>query len=271
MQEVTSLGSLELRLESFKERSQIPLKKSLSQLTQLWQRRIQERLPVQYIVGATPWRNFSLKVSPDVLIPRPETECLIDLAIAALEEDNLAISPNLKLQQGHWIDLGTGSGAIAIGLARALPKATIHAVDYSLAALTIAQENAENLGFDEQIKFYQGDWWLPLIALKGKVSGMISNPPYIPTNLIPQLQPEVFKHEPSLALDGGKDGLNYIRHLIQTAPEYLCPGGIWLIEMMIGQGDRVAQMLYQQGSYCKIQILPDLAGIDRFALAYCCY
>ena len=96
---------------------------------------------------------------------------------------------------------------------------------------------------------------------------MVSNPPYIPTALIAQLQPEVAQHEPHLALDGGTDGLDCIRHLIATAPDYLRPGGIWLIEMMAGQAETVKHLLQERGSYERIQIFPDLAGIERFALA----
>lgn len=265
LQEVTFLNTLELRLDSFKQQESIILKQSLSELTNLWQRRLQERLPVQYLVGTTPWRHFSLKVSPSVLIPRPETEYLIDLANKAVRE-----SQTQEISSGNWVDLGTGSGAIAIGLAEVLTKATIHGVDCSAEALAIAQENATNLGFAERIKFYRGSWWSPLETLKGKVSGMVSNPPYIPTNLVAQLQPEVAKHEPHLALDGGSDGLKYIRHLVQTAPDYLIVGGIWLIEMMAGQAEAVDRMLQSDGRYSNIQIFPDLAGIERFAFAYRC-
>ncbi len=265
LQEVTGFDSLALRLESFKQRGQIELKKPLSVLTQLWQRRLQECLPLQYIVGVASWRHFSLKVSPGVLIPRPETECLIDLAAAAAQEN-----PDREISPRHWVDLGTGSGAIALGLAEVLTNATIHAVDCSPTALAIARQNAADLGFAERINFYQGSWWSPLEALKGQVSGMVSNPPYIPTALVSQLQPEVANHEPHLALDGGRDGLEYIRYLVKTSIDYLRPGGIWLIEMMLGQAQTVAQMLQSSGNYCKIQIFPDLAGIDRFTLAYRC-
>ncbi len=265
LQEVAGLDPLALRLESYKGRSQIELRYPLSVLSQLWHRRLHDRLPVQYLVGVTHWRHFSLTVSPAVLIPRPETECLIDLAEEAVKN-----SPTPQLDSGHWVDLGTGSGAIAIGLADVFKAATIHAVDRSSDALAIAQLNAQRLGFAERIQFYQGFWWEPLIALKGHLSGMVSNPPYIPSSLIPQLQPEVRYHEPCLALDGGTDGLECIQELIETSPDYLCPGGIWLIEMMAGQADTVAQLLHQQGSYCQIQIISDLAGIDRFALAYRC-
>ncbi|MBC1222809.1 peptide chain release factor N(5)-glutamine methyltransferase [Nostoc sp. UCD121] len=255
--EVAGLDRLALRLESFKNWPQIQLQLPLEKLDQLWQRRLNDRLPVQYIAGVTPWRNFQISVSSAVLIPRPETESLIDLALAAAS----GVS-------GHWADLGTGSGAIAIGLADVLPKATIHAVDYSLEALAIARTNAANLGFVDRIKFYQGSWWEPLAFLKGQFSGMVSNPPYIPTSTLPTLQPEVVNHEPHLALDGGGDGLDCIRHLIEISPSYLQSGGVWLIEMMAGQADAVRELLQNQGSYCKIQIHADLAGIERFALAY---
>ncbi|MEH2346249.1 MAG: peptide chain release factor N(5)-glutamine methyltransferase [Nostoc sp.] len=255
--EVAGLDRLALRLESFKNWPQIQLQLPLEELEQLWQRRLNDRLPVQYIAGVTPWRQFKIAVSSAVLIPRPETECLIDLAEASTSNTS-----------GHWADLGTGSGAIALGLADVLPNATIHAVDYSVEALAIAQANADNLGFADRIKFYQGSWWEPLTFLKGQFSGMVSNPPYIPTSTLPTLQPEVLNHEPHLALDGGADGLDCIRHLVEISPSYLQPGGVWLIEMMAGQADEVRELLQNQGNYCNIQIHADLAGIERFALAY---
>ncbi|MBD2439176.1 peptide chain release factor N(5)-glutamine methyltransferase [Nostoc sp. FACHB-110] len=264
LQEIAGLDRLALRLESFKDWLEIPIAMSLVDLEQLWQRRLRDRLPVQYIAGVTPWRQFKLAVSNAVLIPRPETECIIDLAVSAINGS----AANPPLDQGHWVDLGTGSGAIAIGLADALPQATIHAVDYSLAALEIAQTNAKNLGFTHRVQFYQGSWWQPLASLKGQVSAMVSNPPYIPTATVATLEPEVKQHEPHLALDGGSDGLDDIRHLISVSPEYLRPGGLWLIEMMAGQANTVRELLQNQGSYCNIQIHHDLEGIERFALAY---
>ncbi|BAZ68674.1 HemK family modification methylase [Fischerella sp. NIES-4106] len=264
LQEIAGLDRLALRLESFKERSHIQLQLPLEELDILWQKRLKERLPIQYIAGVTPWRQFKITVSPAVLIPRPETECLIDITVAAVAKSK----ENLSLQQGHWVDLGSGSGAIAIGLADALHKATIHAVDYSSAAIAIAQINAQNAGLSDRINFYQGYWWEPLESLKGKFSGMVSNPPYIPTSTMSTLQPEVVNHEPHMALDGGDDGLDCIRYLIKTSPSYLKSGGVWLVEMMAGQADAVREMLQNQGSYCNIEIYADLAGIDRFALAY---
>jgi release factor glutamine methyltransferase len=258
---IANLDRLALRLESFKTWQQIPIKLSLTELEQLWQRRLDDRLPVQYIAGTTAWRKFQLTVSPAVLIPRPETEILIDLAVTAA---------NGEAKAGHWVDLGTGSGAIALGLAEAFTTATIHAVDISPAALAIAETNAEDLGFRERIQFYQGSWWQPLESLKGQFSGMISNPPYIPSNTVLTLQPEVVNHEPHLALDGGADGLDYIRHLIDISPNYLRPGGLWLIEMMAGQAEMVRELLENNGNYINISIHADLAGIKRFAVASNC-
>jgi release factor glutamine methyltransferase len=258
---ITGLDSLALRLSSYKNQDQIKIKLRPEDLDKLWQRRLLERLPVQYIALSQPWRQFELEVSPFVLIPRPETEYLIDLAIAATNNNNNS------LRKGNWADLGTGSGAIAVGLASAFKQATIHAVDVSPEALKVASNNARNLGFEERIKFYQGYWWKPLTSLKDKFSGMVSNPPYIPTSTVLTLQPEVVNHEPHLALDGGTDGLDCIRHLIETSSEYLHTGGIWLIEMMAGQANTVFQLLQNHGSYCNIQIHSDFAGIERFAVA----
>ncbi|MCT7948382.1 peptide chain release factor N(5)-glutamine methyltransferase [Ancylothrix sp. C2] len=260
LKEIAGLDSLSLRLESFKNQPEIKLSLPFFELNQLWQRRLIEKVPVQYLLGITHWRNFSLTVSEAVLIPRPETEQIIDIVLAET-------SGGINFQ-GNWADLGTGSGAIAIGLAESLTKSTIHAIDYSPEALSIAKTNAEKLGFAERIKFYQGSWFEPLAELQGKLSGIVSNPPYIPAGMIPDLQPEVALHEPHLALAGGEDGLDCIRHLINTAPKYLQNGGIWLIEMMAGQADTVAKLLHSQGNYQRISIIKDLAGVERFALAY---
>ena len=260
---ITNLDGLALRLESFKVYSTIQISFSWDELCQLWEKRINDLCPLQYLVGYVSWRHFQLRVSPEVLIPRPETEEIIDIAVEALQGSH-------PLAEGNWVDLGTGSGAIAMGLAEVFPQATIHAVDFSAGALTIAQENANQLNFSHRIKFYQGSWWQPLEKLRGKVSGMVSNPPYIPTSLVSQLQPEVAKHEPHLALDGGEDGLAAIRHLVNTAPNYLNSGGIWLIEIMAGQSQEVVKLLQDSSNYRNIRIFSDLGGIERFVLAYRC-
>jgi release factor glutamine methyltransferase len=258
LQSVANLDRLTLRLESIEDDRSIEIEMSLDRLSALWLDRVNDRQPIQYLVGKTFWRDFELVVSPAVLIPRPETESIIDIALAA---------SNKVQQQGIWVDLGTGSGAIAIGLAKTLPSAQIYAVDFSDEALEIAKINASRLNVLNSIQFCQGSWWLPLEHLQGKVSAMLSNPPYIPSEEVLRLQPEVVKYEPHLALDGGVDGLAAIRLLVDTAPKYLQAGGIWLIEMMAGQGAAVVELLGQQGSYTDIEIIDDLAGLDRFVLA----
>jgi release factor glutamine methyltransferase len=266
LKSVANLDSLTLRLESIAADQVIEISMSLDCLSALWIDRVEHHKPVQYLVKKTFWRDFELIVSPAVLIPRPETESIIDIALAA---------SNSIQKQGIWVDLGTGSGAIAIGLARVMPAAKIFAVDISNAALDIAKINATRLGViagaaslvENRINFSQGSWWSSLAQLQNQVAGMISNPPYIPAAAVLQLQPEVVKHEPHLALDGGWDGLDAIRLLVDTAPEYLQPGGIWLIEMMAGQGAAVVELLARQGSYTDIEIIDDLAGLDRFVLA----
>lgn len=257
LQAVTDLDTLSLRLQSFREREKIPLSYSWSEITKRWQKRLQARVPLQYLLESVVWRNFTLKVSPGVLIPRPETELLIDIVGETVRGDD----------GGIWVDLGTGSGAIAIGLASILTKAEIYAIDYSQTALAIAKENIINTGFADRIILKQGSWWTPLGKWKGQISGMLSNPPYIPSAEILDLQIEVREHEPRLALDGGEDGLTALRYLVATAPDYLRSGGLWLVEMRAGQGEKVAQMLENQGNYRQIQIINDLAGFDRFVLA----
>jgi release factor glutamine methyltransferase len=258
LQSVANLDRLTLRLESIAADKSIEMAIPLDRLSTLWLDRIEQRQPVQYLVGKTFWRDFELVVSPAVLIPRPETESIIDIAV------DLSTSAQ---QQGIWVDLGTGSGAIAIGLAKTLPGASIYAVDCSLAALEIARLNANQLDVSDRIQFSHGNWWSSLAQLQGKVAVMLANPPYIPSQEVLRLQPEVVKHEPHLALDGGSDGLEAIRILVDTAPKYLQPGGVWLVEMMAGQGAAVTDLLARQGSYIDIQIIDDLAGLDRFVFA----
>jgi release factor glutamine methyltransferase len=257
LQAVTDLDTLSLRLQSFREREKIPLSYSWSEITKRWQKRLKARVPLQYLLESVVWRNFTLKVSPEVLIPRPETELLIDIVGETVRGED----------GGIWVDLGTGSGAIAIGLASILTKAEIYAIDYSQTALAIAKENIIKTGFADRIILKQGSWWTPLEKWKGQISGMVSNPPYIPSAEILDLQIEVREHEPRLALDGGEDGLTALRYLVATAPDYLRSGGLWLVEMRAGQGEKVVQMLENQGNYRQIQIINDLAGFDRFVLA----
>jgi release factor glutamine methyltransferase len=255
LQTVSQVDRLALRLGNLPHL--IYLDRPWSVITALWQQRCQERQPIQYLVGSNAWRQFELQVSPAVLIPRPETELIVDLVLERLQPGQAA---------GHWADLGTGSGAIALGLAASMPEAQLHAVDCSESALAVASQNAQKYGL-ERINFYRGSWWEPLAHLRGQLTGMVSNPPYIPSAQIPQLQPEVVNWEPHLALDGGADGLDAIRVLVAQAPEFLMVNGLWIVEMMAGQGAAVVDLLERQGGYGSIEVIPDWAGLDRFVIA----
>ena len=256
----TNLDKLDLRLRSPNIAQKIA-PEILTNLDQLWQKRISDRIPVQYLTGSVTWRNLELQVTPAVLIPRPETELIIDI-----------VAENCQApiyQQGIWVDLGTGSGAIAIALAQhfAATKAKILAIDYSPSALEIAQLNA--LNNSQKIDFHHGNWFEPLaqLNLENKLTGLVSNPPYIPSIEVLNLQPEVTNHEPHLALDGGDDGLDEIREIVNTAPKYLISGGFWIIEIMAGQAEIVRSLLIANGNYTNIHIHQDYAGIERFISA----
>jgi release factor glutamine methyltransferase len=234
----------------------------LSEFDQRWQQRCLDRVPVQYLAGFTTWRSFELRVTPDVLIPRPETEAIIDLAIEAVG-DRL---------DGHWVDLGTGSGAIAIGLARELEArqaiATVHASDTSAAALAIARQNAADCGVADRLQFHQGSWFEPFRDRDPGFSfrALVSNPPYIPAATVDQLAPEVRDREPRLALDGGDTGFDCLSVLIEQAPHWLERDGIWIVEHEASQGAELRDQLRQRG-YREVRTVCDLAGLDRFAIA----
>lgn len=258
LQGVSNLSQSDLSLGLYRDRPLVPLRHSMDWLTQQWRRRLRDRVPVQYLVGETPWRDLMLTVTSDVLIPRPETELIIDIVRAERQQQNLG--PMV------WADLGTGSGAIAISIAKAFPTAQVLAVDISAAALDVARQNAQRNQVTN-IKFYQSRWFDSLDEWQGQLSGVITNPPYIPSEGVLKLEPEVMNHEPHQALDGGNDGLNDIRLIAQQSVKFLQAGGLWLTEHMQGQGAAISDLLATQKVYRDIQIHQDLAGIERFVSA----
>ncbi|TYQ29782.1 peptide chain release factor N(5)-glutamine methyltransferase [Pseudanabaena sp. UWO310] len=262
----TQLDKLDLRLRSPNITQKIT-PSALANLDRLWHQRLSDRVPVQYLTGSVTWRDLELAVTPAVLIPRPETELIIDLVAELVAQSSQAET----YHNGIWVDLGTGSGAIAIALAKHFPQAQIHAIDLSESALEIAQINADKHG--QQIQFHHGSWFEPLakLNLQNKLAAVVSNPPYIPSHEVLKLQPEVTNHEPHSALDGGKDGLDDIRNLVNAAPEYLISGGLWIVEMMSGQAETVRSLLQVNGSYSNIQVHQDYAGIERFVSANLTY
>jgi release factor glutamine methyltransferase len=210
--------------------------------------------PIQYIVGETEFFGIPFKVTPDVLIPRPETEHLVEKAI---ELACLRNSPRI-------IDVCTGSGAIAVALARALPTAEITATDLSDAALTIARENAKHNAVDDRIRFLQGDLLAPVAGERFDL--IVANPPYVPAIERDSMSVEVRDYEPALALFAGVDGLDIYRRLVPAAHSALVPGGFIALEIGYGQA-RAAEGLLAAAGFRQIEFIPDLQDIPRVAFA----
>lgn len=243
----------------------IRLRARLEDMYELWKQRILERRPFQYIVGCEHWRDLVLGVWEGVLIPRPETEKIVDLVSRVVEGDE-------GLRKGVWADLGTGSGAIAIGIARVLgAPGRVIATDLSPVAVEVASFNVQRYGLQEMIDIRQGSWFEPLNDVKGKLAGLVSNPPYIPSDDISGLQAEVGKHEPRLALDGGLNGLDGLLHLCSQAALMLKPGGFFTFET---NGEKQSRFLVNhlknelEGSFCNAKTVSDFAGIQRFVVGF---
>jgi release factor glutamine methyltransferase len=208
--------------------------------------------PIQYIAGETEFYGLPFRVAPDVLIPRPETEHLVEKAI------ELAAS----FPAPRIVDVGCGSGAIAVALAHKLPQASITAIDVSSSALAIAEENAKRNNV--AIRFLEGDLLAPVAAEQFEI--VVSNPPYVPIGDRDSLAVEVRDYEPALALFAGEDGLDVCRRLIPASFTQLVPGGFVVLEIGFGQAPAIAELLTAFGFH-QIEFLPDLQGIPRVACA----
>ncbi|EHB65694.1 MULTISPECIES: peptide chain release factor N(5)-glutamine methyltransferase [Paenibacillus] len=214
-------------------------------------------VPAQYIIGEQEFYGRSFEVTPAVLIPRPETELLVE---AVLKYGNqLAPQPGERLTA---VDIGTGSGAIAVTLALEAKGLRMLASDISPQALDVARRNASRLGAD--VEFRQGNLLEPFAGLAPDM--IVSNPPYIPARDIEELQPEVRDHEPRTALDGGPDGLYPYRVMMDQLPLLATPPRLIAFELGMGQAQDVADMLRAAGHWDEIVTIPDLAGIDRHVL-----
>ncbi len=211
--------------------------------------------PVQYLVGTAPFMDFTVKVNRRVLIPRPETEELVLRALARLHRSYGAAASSLLA-----LDFGTGSGCIAIAIARQLPQARIIAVDRSLAALRLARENARQLGVARRIRFIQAASLTarPLARLGSRLDLLIANPPYIPTERLHRLPRAVRDYEPRLALDGGPKGTKIVEMLLSQGPALLKPQGVLAIEIDHTHGRYVRNLAPTA------EIEPDLAGRTRY-------
>lgn len=221
------------------------------------------REPLQYLLGTQEFCGLEFEVSPAVLIPRSETELLVETALRCAGKQPAAHGPVIA-------DIGTGSGCIAVALARRLPEAAIYAVDCSAEALRVARRNADRLGATGRITFLEGDLMAPLEArgLGGRVDLVVSNPPYIAEREWDGLQPEVRLFEPRIALAGGEDGLAVYRRLVPEAVGYLHAGGWLVMEVGQGQAEAVRALIEDTGRYDTVDILPDQAGIPRVIAAH---
>jgi release factor glutamine methyltransferase len=237
---------------------------AFTRLLALLQRR-EWREPLAYLTGTREFWSLALTVTPRVLVPRPETETLVEATLAAVRRHPGAGGPD-----GPLLDLCTGSGAVAIALARELPEARLIATDLSRRALRVARGNAERHGVAGRIRFLRGDLWRALEGAvpAGTLKAVVATPPYIPSAEIRALMPEV-QWEPRVALDGGPDGLTVHRQIIAGAPRFVRAGGLVLLEIGADQGPGVAALFEASDTFEPPRIVTDLAGRDRVVMAQC--
>ena len=228
-------------------------RKESAHFDELLQRRLAGE-PIQYIVGEAEFYGFPFRITRDVLVPRPETEHVVEKAIALAR----------GLASPRMVDVGTGSGAIAIALAHELPHAGLTAIDLSAPALEIAKENARRNGVADRIRFMRGDLLAPVAGEQFDL--VVSNPPYVATAERDTLAVEVRDYEPPMALFAGEDGLSIHRRLIWQARDVLVPGGFVVLEIGCNQADAVSSLLLGEG-FNRIEFTPDLQGIPRVASA----
>ena len=221
------------------------------------------REPLQYLLGTQEFCGVEFDVEPGVLIPRPDTEVLVEAAVrCAGTQSSAGRRPIIA-------DIGTGSGCIAVALARRLPLAVLYATDCSAEALRVARRNADRHGVAGQVTFLEGNLLEPLQAraLLGRVNLVISNPPYIAERDWEVLQPEVRLFEPRVALAGGEDGLAVYRRLVREAADFLSACGWLVMEVGQGQAEPVRRLIAETERYGIVDIRPDLAGIARVVCA----
>ena len=236
--------------------------KDINEYRGIIQRRL-KREPVQYITGIQEFWSLEFTVGPQVLIPRPESEILVEQVVSILG----AKQGDSETNTASVLDLGTGSGAIAVSLAHELPKAVIWASDVSAEALKMAELNAHKHGLDARIHFIEGDLFAPLKNTSQAFDVIVSNPPYIAAEEYDTLPPEVGEYEPRGALDGGEGGLFFINKIILEAKDYLKPGGWLLMEMAPFQTARAMDMIEKSGFYGEKRVVKDYSRKDRVVMA----
>lgn len=226
--------------------------------------------PVQYIMGSQEFMGLEFIVNENVLIPRQDTETLVEDALEIINTGTLR-GEDMDVKRKEWdiLDLCTGSGAIGVSLARIANKVNVTCSDISEGAIKVAKENAQKHGVAKSVKFEQGDLFKPFSKhfRKQKFDMIISNPPYIKSSVIPTLQKEVCEHEPLSALDGGESGLDFHERIVSGVGGHLRKGGVLLLEIGHDQGEAVSGLLSRNGDFTSIRVLKDLAYRDRIVFA----
>ena len=226
--------------------------------------------PVQYIMGSQEFMGLEFIVNENVLIPRQDTETMVEDALEIINAGSLR-GEDMDVKRKEWdiLDLCTGSGAIGVSLARLANKVNVTCSDISEGAIKVAKENAQKHGLAKSMKFEQGDLFEPFNKHfhKQKFDMIISNPPYIKSSVIPTLQKEVCEHEPLSALDGGESGLDFYERIASGVGSHLKKGGVLLMEIGNDQGEAVSGLLSRNGEFTSIRVLRDLAQRDRIVFA----
>lgn len=216
------------------------------------------KMPVAYITGVREFMGLDFKVTEATLIPRPDTEILVETAMERLGK----IAGNEAGTGKCFADLGTGSGAICLSILNYMKEIEAVTVDISPKAIAVAKENADKFAVSDRIEFLEGDFLKPL-ENKGKFTAILSNPPYIPKQDILGLESDVKDFEPMGALDGGIDGLDFYRQLLVKSANYIEDGGFLAIEIGINQSQAILEMAKRNLMWGKVEVIKDLAGIDR--------
>lgn len=246
------------KVDLYLDRDRILISDEIEKFSQCIKERTSHR-PVQYIIGTLEFFGLEFKVDQRVLIPRPETETLVEVVI-----EQLANKKNPKI-----IDLGTGSGAIAISLATNLKGPFIYATDISKEALEVAKENAIKNKVESQIEFFCGNLFEPLRNknLKGQIDCVVSNPPYVSKDELETLPKEVKDYEPIVALESTEEGIFFHEKIIEGSLDFLKEGGMLALEVGLGQANKVADQVRDHVDFKNAKIKKDLGGIDRIVVA----
>lgn len=215
--------------------------------------------PLQYLLTADEFCGLSLRVRPGVFIPRPETELLVERVLASLGP----VADTERL----GVDLGTGTGCVALALLNARADLRMVAVDRSAEAVALARENAERVGLAHRAEIREGDLWEPVEELRGRLDLVVSNPPYIARELLEELPSEVIEYEPLLALDGGPGGTMLHERILKEAPSFLKPGGLLAMELGLGQAERLTAAMKEEEAFMDVATVRDLLGIERVLTA----